>query len=340
MKISQLWIYPIKSLRGCSVPQAMLTREGFYLDRRFMLLKVHPAPNPKLENMAISSFPSMSLFHPTISLETEILSIRYRTPGTSEPSEDALEIPLEPETKGLRELKVEMHGSGSTAFNMGEKANKWFSERFGFEVILAYWGGNPRLVLGNLPGKDPRVGPKSKNVVTKAISKVPIVGSIVNTDDDEVLAFNDCAPYLVITEKSAEDVSSRLPGDMEMDITKFRSNIVVTGSERAYEEDLWGELKFGKNSDIILTANCGRCKSLNVDYKTGRPGTGKDGEILKLMQKDRRIDLGTKYSSCFGRYGFASRNSEGKILRVGDEVSLSKQNREGTRFYWPGVSTD
>lgn len=225
-----------------------------------------------------------------------------------------------------------MHGSESTAFNMGEKANRWFSERFGFDVILAYWGGNPRLVLGNLPGKASTEGPKSKNAVQKVISQVPVIGSILSSDDDEVLAFNDCAPYLVITEKSAEDVSSRLPGGMEMDITKFRSNIVISGAAKAYEEDLWGELKFGNNADIILTANCGRCKSLNVDYNTGQPGIDKGGEILKLMQKDRRIDLGTKYSPCFGRYGFASRSSEAKILRVGDKVVLSKKNEEVTRF--------
>jgi hypothetical protein len=39
-----------------------------------------------------------------------------------------------------------------------------------------------------------------------------------------------------------------------------------------------------------------------------------------------------KYSPVFGRYGFASKGSEGTVLRVGDRVVLSKKNEERTRF--------
>ncbi|KAF4629328.1 hypothetical protein G7Y89_g8820 [Cudoniella acicularis] len=339
IKISQLWIYPVKSLRGCPVSQAMLTREGFYLDRRFMILKVAEENPLKIENMHISHHANMSLFHPSI--EDDKLLVRYRIPGNSEPSEDTLEVPLEPENlEKLQKLPVNMHSSQTTAYDMGEESSNWLSERFGFKVVLAYWGGNPRPVLGNLPGKAPSEGPKSKNAISKVISQVPVVGSILGSDDDAVIAFNDCAPYLVITEKSVADVTSRLPDNIEMDLTKFRANVVVKGSDAAFEEDFWGELTFGDDARIILTANCGRCKSLNVDYKTGQPGAGKDGEVLKLLQKDRRVDMGTKYSPVFGRYGFASKASESKILRIGDEVVISKKNEERTRFYWPGLSTN
>ncbi|KAH7355325.1 MOSC domain-containing protein [Rhexocercosporidium sp. MPI-PUGE-AT-0058] len=340
LKISQLWIYPIKSIRGCQVPTAMLTQEGFYLDRRFMLLKDHEETPQKLENMHITKYPSMCLFHPSIK-DNNTLVVTYRPPaGKSSGKANTLEIPFEPQSLDtLERVPVIMHSSPTTGYNMGERYNKWLSERFGFRVVLAYWGGNPRPVLGNLPGKPANQGRRSANTITKVLSSIPVIGPMLE-EDDGVIAFNDCAPYLVINESSVADVSTRLPSDVEMDLTKFRANIVVSGLAEAYSEDFWGELTFGDaGSKIILTGNCGRCKSLNVDYHTGESGTGRDGEVLKLLQKDRRVDPGVKYSPIFGRYGFVSKGDEGGVLRVGDEVIVSRKNEERTKFYWPGIST-
>jgi uncharacterized protein YcbX len=309
----------------------MLTQEGFYLDRHFVLLQDHEKSPRKLEHMAVSRIPNMCLFHTSIS--GNILTVSYRAPGTTEVQPDKLEIPLDPENfENLEKVYVNMHSSPTTGYDMGAKYSKWFSDRFGFKVILAHWGRNPRLVLGNLPGKPANQGPKSKNAITKKISSIPVIGPWLE-EEDGVIAFSDCAPYLVINESSVTDVTKRLPEDVEMDLTKFRANIVVKGSDPAYAEDFWGELTLGdEGAKVILTGNCARCASLNVDYNTGKSGTGRDGGVLKLLQKDRRVDLGMKYSPVFGRYGFASKGSEGTVLRVGDRVVLSKKNEERTRF--------
>lgn len=314
-------------MRGCQVPSAMLTREGFYLDRRFMILKDHCETPQKLENMSIGHFPTMCLFHQNISGNT--LTISY---GTT-PSDDNIDVPLEPDHKNMEKISINMHQSPTTGYDMGTKYNEWLSERFGFKVILAYWGGNPRVVLGNLPGRPTNQGPTPKNIITKALTSVPVIGSLLK--DDETIAFNDCAPYLVINETSVSDVSSRLPEDVDMDLTKFRANIVLSGSDSPYTEDYWAELTFNGDSPqpkIVLTGNCGRCASLNVDYHTGKYGTGRDGQVLKVLQKDRRVDPGMKYSPIFGRYGFVGKGGEGSILKVGDEVVVSKKNEERTKF--------
>jgi uncharacterized protein YcbX len=309
----------------------MLTKEGFYLDRRFVLLQPDEENPGHWKHMAVSRISQMVLFHPSVSGDR--LTITYRPPGSAPADPQTLEVPLEPENLAqLRTVDVNMHSSPTKGFDMGEKYSKWFSDRFGFRVILAYWGNNPRLVLGNLPGKPTTQGPKPKNAFTKIISSLPIIGPMLK-EDDGVIAFNDCAPYLVITEPSLADVSKRLPPGVEMDVTKFRANILLKTSDPAWVEDFWGELTFGDGgAKILLTGNCGRCKSLNVDYNTGESGTGRDGEVLKLLQKDRRVDQGTKYSPIFGRYGFASKESEGMVLKVGSEVILSKRNEERTRF--------
>ncbi|KAE9371592.1 hypothetical protein N431DRAFT_491931 [Stipitochalara longipes BDJ] len=338
MQISQLWVYPVKSLRGCVVSYAMLTKEGFYHDRRFVLLQPDGANPGQWKHMAVSKISEMVLFHTSIS--GDILTITYCPPGSDAADSETLDIPLEPENlKELKTVEVNMHFSPTKGYDMGEKYSKWFSDRFGFKVVLAYWGNNPRLVLGNLLGKPTMQGPKPKNVITKVMSSLPVIGPILE-EEDAVIAFNDCAPYLVVTEPSLADVSKRLPEGVEADITKFRANILLKTSDPAWEEDFWAELTIGEEgAKVLLTGNCGRCKSLNVDYNTGESGTGRDGEMLKLLQKDRRVDQGTKYSPIFGRYGFASKGSEGMVLRVGDEVTLSRRNEERTRFYWPGIST-
>jgi uncharacterized protein YcbX len=258
------------------------------MDRKFMLLHIQEETPRKLKNMHVPHYPSMCLFHPTI-LEDKIV-VAYRAPGVAAtaPATSELEIPLVLSTfENLDTVDVDMHHSPTTAYDMGEKYNEWFSKYFGFRVIFAYYGGNTRQVLGNLPGRPATDTPKPRSSILGIIHSIPVIGPMLEPDD-EVIAFNDCAPYLVITEKSTEDVTSRLPDDVEMDITKFRANIILKGSPTAFDEDYWGEILLGDGARIILTANCGRCVSLNVDYETGEVGTGRAGGVLKMLAKDRR----------------------------------------------------
>ncbi|TGO23644.1 hypothetical protein BPAE_0126g00280 [Botrytis paeoniae] len=352
MTISQLYIYPIKSLRGCSLPSATLTKEGFSYDRKFMLLRIHD-PNSKwgpYQNMHISEFPEMALFHTSITDST--LHVTYHAPSSSSQSPTSphptLTIDLSPSTLShLPEISVTMHKSPMTAYDMGSTYNDWFSQYFKYPVLLAYAGPNRRLVLGNLPGKPATYTPPTHTL----LQKITLLNSLLPTPKPPSIIFNDCAPYLIITQSSCDDVTSRLPSPApRMDITKFRANIIISGSPRPYDEDYWGGLTFFPNSsspsnsdpnstspkEILLTANCGRCVSLNVDHETGTSAP-KEKEVLKLLMKDRRVDDGMKYSPIFGRYGFLGNGdvNEGRTLRVGDALTTSILHPPD----WPGLST-
>lgn len=54
--------------------------------------------------------------------------------------------------------------------------------------------------------------------------------------------------------------------------------------------------------------------------------------MLKMLQKDRRIDRGAKYSPVFGRYSFVDAGSEGVSVAVGDEVRIVRRNEAQTVF--------
>jgi hypothetical protein len=75
-----------------------------------------------------------------------------------------------------------------------------------------------------------------------------------------------------------------------------------------------------------MAHNCVRCASINIDYNTGKPGTGPEGQVLKKLQHDRRIDIGAKWSPVFGRYSFWGVQDGDEMVRVGDRVNVSKVN--------------
>lgn len=202
-----------------------------------------------------------------------------------------------------------------------------------------YLGPHLRPVLGNVsPNAVNKSAAVSKSWVASVTKAMPSFG-LSNPGTTEGITFADIAPYLIVTEESLHEVSSRLK-DGKMDITKFRPNIVVSGSAKVYDEDFWGGLTIANNeeregnkADFILTQNCARCKSINIDYSTGKQGSDEAGTILKKLMRDRRVDKGTKYSPVFGRYGFfESMKSSKKRISLGDEVTVSKRNEERTVF--------
>jgi uncharacterized protein YcbX len=122
-----------------------------------------------------------------------------------------------------------------------------------------------------------------------------------------------------------------MPEDGEFDVRKTRPNIVVSGQE-PWEEDFWGEIAIAEAVKISLLHNCLRCQSLNVDFNTGKYSKEKNMEVLKLLQKDRRVDTAKKYNAVFGRYGFINAGSVGKEMKVGDAVSVTQRNDQRSGF--------
>lgn len=246
------------------------------------------------KNMLVSGFPEMTLFLTSIQFPSSDITKDGEINVTFSPPEGlkrTIIVPLQPDTADLDSLDVNMHNSQTQARNMGEKYNDWFTSCFGFRVVLAYVGEGRRPVLfATSPDAQPARSSSWLSSITASV-RGP---NEENADDGKrEIAFQDCAHFLVVTEESLKRVSAKLPEGEEMDITKFRPNIVLSGADQAWDEDFWGQVAFGNGHGgikIELQHNCIRCKSINIDYETGRPGTGKAGEILKLMQSDRRVD--------------------------------------------------
>ncbi|KAF2018275.1 hypothetical protein BU24DRAFT_479691 [Aaosphaeria arxii CBS 175.79] len=350
LEITQLYVYPVKGLRGMSLKTAHVGRYGFQGDRIFSLQRIHRSQEDdtitRYETLLIGYYLQLSLF--LVSLDNKracdksqaadvVVQWKGRCTDFDKKkgaiSEDTTRFPLYPATSGCISFEIDLHGSAATAFDMGDELAEWFTERLGFETRLAYIGDGSRPVLGTL-APNSRGGLRKARLLNRIRGAVPFLGH-----SPERLVFNDLAHYLVVTEESNQDVSSRFTGDLEMDITKFRPNMVVKGSSGPYVEDFWGELTFANGVQMPLTTNCYRCQSITVDFNTGKTASDDRGLVWKKINKDRRVDAGAKYSPVFGRYGWCFGSAMGKTFEVGQNAFVSQVNTKRTKFDWPHLTS-
>lgn len=309
-----------------------------------MLFKVLPegSQQPR-RRMTVTNTPEMTLFRPRIDLRDDSdsakgsLTVTYSPPDGAESQE--ITFPLVPDISCLEIVDTALHASPTKAYNMGHRCNAWFSSCFGYEVILVYLGPNLRPIRGNLSPKLTDKEGSSRDWISNLIGILPNFGTSSATGEERI-TFADMAPYLIVTEESRNEVSTRLPDGMEMDMTKFRPNIVVSGASAPYEEDYWAGLQIATRGDneheipnikLILTQNCTRCVSLNIDYSTGKAGKGEGGSVLKKLMQDRRVDKSIKWSPVFGRYAFLNvGDGASRTIAVGDTATVCKRNEERT----------
>ncbi|HEV2480021.1 MAG TPA: MOSC N-terminal beta barrel domain-containing protein [Puia sp.] len=122
LRVSGLFIYPIKSLGGISVSTAEVTDRGLRFDRRWMLVDS--------DNVFISqrTVPSMALIR--VSLGTEALEVRSRL------HPDVLRVPYRP--LGARFGEVRVWDDTCRGQFVSVEADHWFSAALGITCRLVY----------------------------------------------------------------------------------------------------------------------------------------------------------------------------------------------------------
>lgn len=138
VKLTQIWIYPIKSLGGISLLSAQVQGKGLRFDRRRMLVDD--------TNTAITQrvYPKMALFKTSIS--SEHLHVKM--------GENEVKIPLENNDLSLP-VDVTIWDDKVKAFEVGKKQSQWFSEMLGIRCKLVFFPEendrpvNPRYHVNN-----------------------------------------------------------------------------------------------------------------------------------------------------------------------------------------------
>ena len=234
MRLSQLHLYPVKSLRGCAVASAEVDALGIVGDRRFL---VADASGKFLTQRVL---PRMALIATALADGRLLLT----TPGLP-----PLSVPIAPDP-GAELATCEVWSSqGLLAEDCGRDAATWLSSFL----------GQPCRLL--------RIGARFARPMLDR--KVP---EVLRNSGPHLVAFNDAYPFLLIGQASLDDLNLRLVtvGAAPVPMNRFRPNLVVEGSP-AYAEDGWRALRIGA---LTLHAGgpCARCVITTTDQDTAERG--------------------------------------------------------------------
>ena len=122
LQVSALYVYPIKSLGGIAVKEALLTERGLQYDRRWMLID---SDNRFLSQREIAR---MALFK--VAITGNGLSVTYS------PTNSSLQIPFQPLHTQLFEVTV--WEDTCLAQRVSAEADTWFSNILGMPCKLVY----------------------------------------------------------------------------------------------------------------------------------------------------------------------------------------------------------
>jgi uncharacterized protein YcbX len=123
LTVSELYIYPIKSLGGIALNSATLTDRGFEHDRRWMLVDDH---NQFITQREVNA---MALLKPQLT-EQGLLIQNSRVAG------EELLVPFEPTMASA--TMVEVWSNHCRAQQVSEEADAWFSQQLGISCKLMY----------------------------------------------------------------------------------------------------------------------------------------------------------------------------------------------------------
>lgn len=232
MNISALYLYPIKSLSGITVSEAVIEAKGFEHDRRFMLVAPNRDGGPSVF-ITQRTTPQMALIDVAIAGDQLHVWHRYR------PS-DVLNLPLKPVSDTLIPLPVSIWDDENVAaVVVSDEADRWFTTVLGKPCRLVYMPDSTRR---------------------------PVDSTYARPGD--TVSFADGYPYLLIGQASLDDLNRRLPEPITMQ--RFRPNIVVGGSA-PYDEDTWQHFRVG-HYDFYGVKPCARCVLTTIDPATGERG--------------------------------------------------------------------
>lgn len=123
LTISQLFIYPVKSLGGIAVDQLPITDRGALHDRRWMLV------DPFGGFLTLRQHPEMTRLHTAIE-EDALIIFDAKDPA------DRISTPLHPAHSAT--MSVQVWDDTVTAWICEKNTSDWLSEKLGQPVLLVY----------------------------------------------------------------------------------------------------------------------------------------------------------------------------------------------------------
>lgn len=291
MHISEINIYPIKSLKGISLDSAVVESRGLQYDRRWMLA------TPDGMFFTQREFPQMAAI--AVAVESGQLIVESEEAGS-------MNIPFEPD-KGERR-QVTIWRSVCEGLVYDGAVSEWFSDAIGTDCRLVYMPDNSRRSINERfdRGED-----------------------IVSFADGYPLMLLGEASLAELNRRIAENVGREdaggAPAFQSLPMNRFRPNLVVSGSE-AFDEDDWQKIRIGE-AVFRSTKPCERCVITTIDQSAGEK-TGKEPlktlasfRTARDLMPDRIVALGVDPAAVLFGQNLVTENA-GATVRIGDAVEV------------------
>jgi uncharacterized protein YcbX len=247
--LSDLYVYPIKSCAGLSVTAWEVDAFGLRYDRRWMIT------TPEGQFITQRELPALARVRAQIAPP----HLQLSAPGYPD-----LVTPLAP--LGGRPVATRVWNDAMNVVSPDHRADRWFSDYLGHEVLLAYM---PESVVRELDRDYALQGGRT--------------------------AFADGFPFLLIGEASLADLNGRLA--MPLPMNRFRPNLVVRGTA-AFAEDSWQGIRVG-GIPMQVVKPCARCVVTTTDQETLERGA----EPLRTLATFRRRDNKVVFGQNVAHYG-------------------------------------
>ncbi len=288
MHISEINIFPIKSLKGVALDSAVVEPRGLQYDRRWMLTDVSGKFFTQRE------FPKMA----TIKVEVTKRGLLVSADNTT-----GIMIPFEAATGRVQEVTIWQSVCPGEIYSDG--VNQWFSQVLETDCQLVHMPDESRRSV------NPRFD-QGEDIVSFADGyPLMLLGEASLDDLNARMAEND---------KEA-DRSVRVP----LPMNRFRPNLVVSGSD-AFAEDDWDKVRIGE-AVFRSTKPCERCVITTIDQSKGEFDGKEPLKILasyrmaKDIIPDRYDSLGVGANAVlFGQNLIAE--IPGGAIKVGDKVEV------------------
>lgn len=303
--VSALYIHPVKSLRAVSVEKADLDSKGFVGDRRLMI--VYPAPLPAWKEKwddkdATHGFltqrqcPSLARVIATREKDELTLSYENKTLKLSM-------IPSSPK----QSYRAKIWDDQVMVDDLGDEAAVFFQAIVDADPDAAAAGGRfngARLVVHTVTDRlaDPKFTPAA---ATSWFGANP-----------PPVSLTDGFPILIACQASLDELNRQLKenGKPSIEMSRFRPNIVITGTE-AFEEDRWKYISIGDQIFAIVKA-CPRCKQSCTDQHTGKVYS----EPVETMKTFRALNSSNKEDVFFAQNAIPL--GQTGTVQVGDKVRV------------------
>ncbi|ASU34507.1 MOSC domain-containing protein [Mucilaginibacter xinganensis] len=183
LQISELYIYPIKSLAGIKVKNARITPTGFEHDRRWLLIDENNAFLTQREHH------QMALLQVTI--KNDGLLVTHKI------NQKSIPVPFNDPSIKYSEVTVSIWDDTCRALLVSNHADKWFTEMLGINCRLVYMPDETKRAV------DPRYAPS--DAVTSFADAYPfmMIGQAslddLNNRMPEALPMNRFRPNIVFT---------------------------------------------------------------------------------------------------------------------------------------------